>query len=124
EPVACFIAFTPSDDNLRFCSSASSRRLAVRSIIATRDTPSYWSRPQICGIIDLWRRQCMPYTFALMLGAALALAWATDAARAQAYPSKPIRWIVTYPPGGPTDFVARAVGARLTAAWSQQVVID
>jgi tripartite-type tricarboxylate transporter receptor subunit TctC len=45
-------------------------------------------------------------------------------ALAQVYPSKPIRWIVTYPPGGPTDVVARAVGARLTAAWGQQVVID
>ncbi len=45
-------------------------------------------------------------------------------AGAQDYPSKPIRWIVTYPPGGPTDMVARAVGAKLTAAWGQQVVID
>jgi len=45
-------------------------------------------------------------------------------ASAQVYPNKPIRWIVTYPPGGPTDVVARAVGARLTAAWGQQVVID
>ncbi len=38
-------------------------------------------------------------------------------AGAQDYPGKPIRWIVTYPPGGPTDVVARAVGAKLTAAW-------
>src|SRR3954471_21928812 len=43
---------------------------------------------------------------------------------AQAYPTRPIRWIVTYPPGGPTDVVARAVGAKLTEAWGQQVVID
>src|SRR5450759_5360433 len=48
----------------------------------------------------------------------------SHSAFAQGYPSKPIRWIVTYPPGGPTDVVARAVGARLTAAWGQQVVID
>ncbi len=45
-------------------------------------------------------------------------------AQAQAYPTKAIRWIVTYPPGGPTDFVARAIGAKLTEAWGQQVVID
>lgn len=43
---------------------------------------------------------------------------------AQSYPVKPIRWIVTFPPGGPTDVIARAVGAKLTEAWGQQVVID
>jgi tripartite-type tricarboxylate transporter receptor subunit TctC len=48
----------------------------------------------------------------------------THCAFAQNYPSKPVRWIVTYPPGGPTDVVARAVGVKLTAAWDQQVVID
>ena len=35
-------------------------------------------------------------------------------ALAQAYPTRPIRWIVTYPPGGPTDVVARSIGAKLT----------
>jgi len=43
---------------------------------------------------------------------------------AQSYPTKPIRWIVTYPPGGPTDVVARAIGAKLTEAWGQQIIID
>ena len=43
---------------------------------------------------------------------------------AQAYPIRPIRWIVTYPPGGPTDAVARTIGAKLTEAWGQQIVID
>ena len=45
-------------------------------------------------------------------------------AQAQAYPTKAVRWIVTYPPGGPTDFVARAIGAKLAEAWGQQFVID
>lgn len=45
-------------------------------------------------------------------------------ASAQTYPNRPIRWIVTYPPGGPTDAVARTVGAELTKAWGQQIVID
>src|SRR3954469_9766394 len=48
----------------------------------------------------------------------------TGAAVAQTYPNRPIRWIVTYPPGGPTDVVARAIGAKLTEAWGQQIVID
>ena len=43
---------------------------------------------------------------------------------AQSYPNRPIRWVVTYPPGGPTDVVARAIGAKLTEAWGQQIVID
>ena len=43
---------------------------------------------------------------------------------AVSYPTKPIRIVVTYPPGGPTDIVARAVGQKLTEAWAQPVVID
>ena len=40
------------------------------------------------------------------------------------YPSKPVRLIVPYPPGGSTDFVAREVAQRLSETWGQQVVID
>jgi tripartite-type tricarboxylate transporter receptor subunit TctC len=55
---------------------------------------------------------------------ALALAAGYVSAAAQTYPSKPIRLIVTFPPGGPSDFVARAIGQKLTEAWGQQVVVD
>ena len=40
------------------------------------------------------------------------------------YPNRPIRWIVPFPPGGGTDIVARAVAARLTEGWGQQIIID
>src|SRR4051812_45298299 len=40
------------------------------------------------------------------------------------YPSKPIRILVPFVPGGATDILARLVGQNLTAAWDQQVVID
>jgi tripartite-type tricarboxylate transporter receptor subunit TctC len=49
---------------------------------------------------------------------------AAGAAAAQTYPSKPIRLIVPYPPGGGNDTLARLFGAKLTEAWGQQVVID
>ena len=54
----------------------------------------------------------------------LAVLTITGNVLAQSYPIRPIRWVVTYPPGGPTDVVARAIGAKLTEAWGPQVVID
>jgi len=43
---------------------------------------------------------------------------------AQAWPTKPIRFIVPYPPGGTSDILARTIGARLSAPLGQPVVID
>lgn len=43
---------------------------------------------------------------------------------AQSYPSKPIRFIVAFPPGGGGDILARAVGQKIAASWGQQVVVD
>lgn len=59
----------------------------------------------------------------LMLGLALSLATAT-AAVAQGWPSRPIRVIVPYAPGGTTDVVARQVGERLSRRLGQPVVVE
>ncbi len=40
------------------------------------------------------------------------------------YPSRSIRYIVGYTPGGTSDMLARAVGQKLAAAWGQQVIVD
>src|SRR5258706_4766329 len=47
--------------------------------------------------------------------------WATAAA---AFPTKAVKIIVAFPPGGGTDIVARVVGARLSEIWGQPVVIE
>jgi len=57
-------------------------------------------------------------------GTALALAGAALLAQAQAYPSKAIKLIVPFAPGGTTDTVARAVGEELAQAMGQPVVVE
>jgi tripartite-type tricarboxylate transporter receptor subunit TctC len=49
--------------------------------------------------------------------------WIATAA-AQPYPSKPVRFIIPFPPGGPTDIVGRLAAERLSRAWNVQVIAD
>jgi tripartite-type tricarboxylate transporter receptor subunit TctC len=49
---------------------------------------------------------------------------ALSPAQAETWPSKPIRWIVPYPPGGGTDLVSRALTAKLSEYLGQPIVID
>jgi tripartite-type tricarboxylate transporter receptor subunit TctC len=46
------------------------------------------------------------------------------AACAQGYPSKPVRLIVSYPPGGSSDLMARVFAQKLTELWGQQVIVE
>ena len=61
----------------------------------------------------------------LPVGVALcAAASGISAAYAQTYPSKSIRFIIPFPPGGPTDLMGRAAGDRLARAFNVQVIAD
>lgn len=56
--------------------------------------------------------------------ALFALVWTQSTAHAQAYPARPIRIVVPFPPGGTSDILARSIGQKLTDEWGQQVITD
>jgi len=58
------------------------------------------------------------------LGLALVATVASTLALAQGYPTKPIRIVVPYPPGGTSDILARAIGPGITAALGQPVIVE
>jgi len=63
-------------------------------------------------------------TFLHLAAGAVALPAVPRFACAQAYPTRPVRLLVGFAPGGPNDIVARLVGERLSAIWGKPVVID
>jgi tripartite-type tricarboxylate transporter receptor subunit TctC len=66
--------------------------------------------------MTLNRRTVLASTLALGLGA--------SGAHAQAWPSKPIRLIVPYPPGGSSDIIARSISQPLSEALKQSVIVE
>ena len=69
--------------------------------------------------MTLPRRQLLKLT-----AGAVALPAVTRLARAQAYPARPVRWIVCFAAGGPNDIIARVIGQYLSDYLGQQFVIE
>jgi len=63
-------------------------------------------------------------TLVALAAISLALAGAPAAFAQATFPSKPIRIVVPFPPGGTTDILARAAAQKMTEAWKEQVVVD
>ena len=59
-----------------------------------------------------------------LLAMAIAASVGLSTAHAQSWPSKPVRIIVPFPPGGTTDIVARSLGVELQRMWQQPVVVE
>jgi tripartite-type tricarboxylate transporter receptor subunit TctC len=87
--------------------------IARRGIISTR-------RSRMLFNLVPFRRRTL--VLALLLSSAAPVAFAGQTP--DTYPSKPIRLIVPFAPGGGTDITARTIAQKLTERWSQQVIVD
>jgi tripartite-type tricarboxylate transporter receptor subunit TctC len=70
------------------------------------------------------RKSLLPMAFAILLAIAIAPPLSAAVAAADSYPSKPVRLIIAFAPGGSTDIVARMIGAKLSERLGKQVVPD
>ena len=64
------------------------------------------------------------FILALFAASITVQAQPTSTSQGQAYPVKPIRCVVPYPPGGPTDIIGRAIAQKLAESLGQPVIID
>jgi tripartite-type tricarboxylate transporter receptor subunit TctC len=79
------------------------------------------SRAFVADRID-WESHMVNHRIGLAVACALAVA--QPAAAQTDYPSKPIRMIVTFTPGGPTDVIGRLIAQRISESWGQKIVVE
>jgi tripartite-type tricarboxylate transporter receptor subunit TctC len=73
----------------------------------------------------IWEKSMRSRRGLIQLAAIAIASLVAPAALAQGtFPDKPVRLVVPYPPGGPTDLVGRLVGQRLSDLWKQPVVVE
>jgi tripartite-type tricarboxylate transporter receptor subunit TctC len=59
-----------------------------------------------------------------VLGGALCIAWSAPLLAASAFPTKMVRFVIPFPPGGGTDILGRPLAQKLSEKWGQQVVVE
>jgi len=69
-------------------------------------------------------RKKMPGVAAMLVALSASMLALGAFAQTAAYPAKPVRWVVGYPAGGGTDFLARTVGAQVSQQMGQPVLVD
>src|SRR5688572_17500419 len=70
-------------------------------------------------------KNVMPQAIVVFAAVAVLAGSAAQAqAPAQSYPTKFVKFVVTYPAGGSSDVMSRIIGQRLTELWGQQVVVE
>src|SRR5438105_4572913 len=76
-------------------------------------------------INDRSRRHHARAAIALSLGMAACVALMSQAAaQPAAYPAKPVRMVVPFPPGGPADSLGRILSQKLSQRWGHQLIVD
>lgn len=100
---------------LRIARAACVDRKSGRRVISTRNKSGFRQPPAT--------KEDSMVRYLLCAAAACAAFW-SGVARAQPYPSKPIRIIVPFPPGGPTDTHSRWAGQQMNSAFGQPVVVE
>lgn len=92
---------------------------------AARSNLESGTKPKIAAPMNVAHK---PEDFSMQrpfyLATAIALACTPCAPFAQSFPTKPVRIIVAFPPGGGTDIVARTISPKLSEALGQQVIVD
>src|SRR6516162_551470 len=81
-------------------------------------------RRRVAGILERDAMKLPRRQFLHLAAGAAALPVLPRVAKAQAYPTRPVHWIVSFAAGGPNDIVARIVGQYLSDHLGQQFVIE